>query len=356
MSVNRVAHINLSRGYRGGERQTEILIRSQVKELGVKTVVAVVRTKGTLAARLKGISGLTVIQVNSFAHGHFAVGGNLICHAHDAKAVYWAYLHRLIYGSEFVITRRVQDPLSLSSFNRLAYHSASRICAISHAIQDYLASAGLPCNDMIPSVLDSDVNSEPTVLARKLARSNDVTLSVCGALVDSHKGQSVAIYAMRHLPTTYRLNIVGDGKDLDVLVSLVDSLNLQDRVFFFPWPESLDDVLQQTDLGLVPSFHEGLGSIILDYFVRGIPVVASNVGGIPDLVESGVNGALFKAGCELQLAQSVHSIAARPRERERLSYAALEKAQKYTPKLMWDSYQAIYLKLGFFNSVAGESR
>jgi glycosyltransferase involved in cell wall biosynthesis len=98
------------------------------------------------------------------------------------------------------------------------------------------------------------------------------------------------------LPFAWHLNIAGSG----VLEKQLRKQLAGDRKFTLHGklsPEALEDVWQQTDLTIVPSLClENAPMVIVESFARGIPVLASRVGGIPEMVREAENGWLFAAG------------------------------------------------------------
>jgi len=93
-----------------------------------------------------------------------------------------------------------------------------------------------------------------------------------------------------------KLVIVGEGYLYDHLVRRVDSLGLKDSVIFTGFQQDVPKIIATFDVAVLPSFFEGMGRVLLEAMAMEKPVVASRVGGIPDLVEHGVNGFLVDPG------------------------------------------------------------
>ena len=92
-----------------------------------------------------------------------------------------------------------------------------------------------------------------------------------------------------------QLRLVGDGPERRDLEQLVSELNLVDRVTFAGRLTETDTLAEiaRSDVLVLPSFMEGLPIVLMEAMALGVPVVASRVAGIPELVEDGVNGLLF---------------------------------------------------------------
>ena len=105
-----------------------------------------------------------------------------------------------------------------------------------------------------------------------------------GALHDHHKGQSVLIEAFHALLADYpeaRLLLVGDGPDRARFESLAKG---DKRIVFAGYQQEVGSWIAAMDAFCFPSREEGLGSSVLDAMALGVPVVASTVGGLPELI------------------------------------------------------------------------
>ena len=144
------------------------------------------------------------------------------------------------------------------------------------------------------------------------------------------KGAHILITAFRQLKReNIRLHIVGTGIDEVEFRKIADD---DSRIIFYglmPW-EKLTELYQKASVTVVPSiFYEPLGFVTLESFRSGTPVVASNIGGIPELIEDGYNGRLFEAGNAVELKNILEDLLENPAELERLSKGASESAKKY---------------------------
>ena len=106
------------------------------------------------------------------------------------------------------------------------------------------------------------------------------------------------------------------------LVSLIDQLNLDKQVVFTGFVEHIPDRLLSFDIFVLPSYTEGLPTVVLEAMACGLPVVASTVGGIPEAVADGVDGVLIEPGNPLLLAESVIKIFKDKLLRDRIAQAA----------------------------------
>ena len=119
----RVAHVNVARGYRGGERQTELLIRELARHNVRQRLVA--RRGEPLASRLRDVD-VEIAPVSGSPLGvAAATRGVDLVHVHEGRSVYGAYARCLLSQTPYVITRRVNNPMGKHWLARRAY---SRAC------------------------------------------------------------------------------------------------------------------------------------------------------------------------------------------------------------------------------------
>lgn len=131
-----------------------------------------------------------------------------------------------------------------------------------------------------------------------------------------------------------KLIIVGDGAERAMLEELAERLNLSDCIQFagkVP-QESIPQLMHQADVFALSSLSESFGIVNLEAMAAGLPIVATKVGGIPDVVEEGVNGYLVNAKNPDELADRLLVLLQNDEMREEISVTNREKAKLYT----WD--------------------
>lgn len=150
-----------------------------------------------------------------------------------------------------------------------------------------------------------------------------------------HKGVHLAIEALARLPDEqYTLQIVGDGPPEyeKYLRERARALGVSHRVVFrgaVP-PDQVASVYRSSDLFLLPSYEEAFGIVLLEAMAAGVPVVASRVGGIPDVVEDGVSGKLVPPGDPEALARAIWESSADPGQRKLRTATAREHAARFS--------------------------
>ncbi len=119
------------------------------------------------------------------------------------------------------------------------------------------------------------------------------------------KGVDIALRALAQLPPHVKLALVGEGPLRAELEALVRELGLENRVVFAGWMKTVSVVAAAADIWIAPSRHEPFGNTVLDAWAHGVPLVASQVGGMRDLVEPMTNGLVVPADDVSALAAAI---------------------------------------------------
>jgi glycosyltransferase involved in cell wall biosynthesis len=341
----RIAHVNLSRGFRGGERQTELLIQG-LADRGLRQKL-VARRGETLAERCAGIPSLEIVTVrNNVLSAAAALSDVDLVHIHEGRAVQAGYLNQKLRGVPYLVTRRVQKGPQHNPITRAMYRQAVAIVALSKAVQASVSAldAGLEC-ELIPDSIGwvtSDAHAVDEIRARV---GGEFIFGNIGELDDSHKGQRQIIAVARRLLDQVpglTFVLVGSGRDQEQLKQEASDLP---NVKFVGRVNNVGDYLRAFDAFIYPSRHEGLGSILLDSLACGLPIVATNVGGIPELLDDGVNGILCAPNDLDSLMSAVLQVYRDSALRERLSQANIQKAAQFSCDEMTGRYVNIYGRL-----------
>ena len=337
-------HINLARVYRGGERQTEILIRGLAEHLPRQRLIT---RRGTpLHSRLLGTDGIEVIPVEGRLEAFRATSGANLLHAHETRSAQVSCLRHSFSATPYVITRRVDNRPRPDPVTRYMYRRAARVAVLSRAIGDVLMDTEPRAKVVrIPSVSSNFSSDDAWVNAFRASLGADFVVGHVAALDQSHKGQQTLIDTARRIAERYptiHFVLVGEGRDGDSLRELAADLT---NVSFTGWVENVGDYLAAFDLFVLPSLREGLGSILLDAMQFGLPVVASAVGGITDIVVDGKTGVLVPPADSDALTTAVLRLFQDGTLRNAMSQAARARARDYRPEVMIERYWALYRQI-----------
>ncbi len=124
------------------------------------------------------------------------------------------------------------------------------------------------------------------------------------------------------------LLLVGDGPDRSAAEWLAHKKGIQERVHFLGKQESVNELLPLADLMLMPSELESFGLAALEAMACRVPTIATNVGGVPELIEDGVDGRLFPVGDVDGMANAAAELLLDPAKLEAMATAARRTAQQ----------------------------
>jgi N-acetyl-alpha-D-glucosaminyl L-malate synthase BshA len=130
----------------------------------------------------------------------------------------------------------------------------------------------------------------------------------------------------KHVPS--QLLLVGDGPDRSSAEWLAARKGIQDRVHFLGKQDSVNELLPLADLMLMPSELESFGLAALEAMACRVPAIATGVGGVPELIENGVNGRLFSVGDVDAMAEGALELLLAAEKLDAMATAARQTAQK----------------------------
>jgi glycosyltransferase involved in cell wall biosynthesis len=163
-----------------------------------------------------------------------------------------------------------------------------------------------------------------------------------------NKGLPTLLHAVARLDPTTRPHVVLMGRDWGERARLeaqARATGISDVVRFLDHVEPASayrGVIRKARALVLPSEWEAFGLVLLDAMAAGTPVVATAVGGVPELLESGRCGRLVPYGDPNALAAALRSVSADPGETERMRSAALEKVRRFDWSVTVDQHRALY--------------
>lgn len=342
-----VCHVNLDRAYRGGERQTELLIRELADKGWHQRLVH--RRGAALAERLAGTPGLQMRACGGLLSAARCLVGADLVHVHQGRAIYPAWLANLVLGIPYLVTRRVPNPPSRGWLTRKAYLGANRLVCISRSVaQDLGRALGLESH-LIPVIEDGfqrmSADPEASRTLRQQWGEPAFVVGHVGALDDRQKGQSDLIAVARELSASHpavHFVLVGSGRDEGLFREQIQGLS---NIHMVGFVDRVGDYLGAFDLFAFPSREEGMGSVLLDVMDRGLAVVATRAGGIPELVADGETGLLVQPREPAALRDAILALYEDRERRERMGRAGRQRSLLFTARVMADRYVELYRDL-----------
>ena len=193
---------------------------------------------------------------------------------------------------------------------------------------------------------------QPTCRSRirnHLGIANDEKVIISVGVIRPVKGFEYLIRAMNiiiaEMPDT-KLVIIGEGPEKEALIKLSERMSLDESILFLGEipNEKIPDYMSAADIFVLPSLSESFGIVNLEAMSVGLPIVASNVGGVPELVVNGENGFLVEPGNITQIAEKVLYLLADAKLRETISQNNKSKAMSYSWDRTVDLLEEVYRK------------
>jgi glycosyltransferase involved in cell wall biosynthesis len=346
----RTLHVDPAPHWRGGERQVFLLTRELVRR-GDETVLAAAPGSPLLKrARDAGIpvepvavpSDLAPAGVTRLARLLRQLRPDLL-HLHTARAhAAGGLAARLCRFHPVLVTRRLELP-ARSLPSRWKYRLlADHYIAISRAVADALDANGVPRERVtrIPSGIElpkpddaaPQIGERPLLVGTLAAFTRQKGPEAWFATVDE----------VCRRDSRVRFVWAGEGELARWLQVRLERAGHAERVSFPGFSADPESFWRSIRVFFLPSAFEALGTVFLDAMARGIPVVATRVGGIPEIIEHGREGLLADAGDIPSLAAAVLRLVHDEEEARRCGRAGRQRANEFAIEGIVDRIQKLY--------------
>lgn len=373
----RILHVIGGGEFGGAEQHILNLIQAFPKEEAQVAVVCFYDS--VFASRLRE-AGIEVIPLHQFGRFDLRLLQGIkdavhtyqpdIIHTHGIKANFFTRL--AVKRSVPVLITTVHSNLRYDYDSQLAYFAVSWMERLTrHYNKHYIAISGaigeLLRHDRVPpeaiSLIFNGIDLSPFRQTQLKAADRERLLTEWDLPQDAFifgtmarfvpvKGLHLILEAFAQLlaktpePASYRLVLVGDGPERSRLEELTAKLNLSEYVRFPGFRQDIPTCLHAFDTFVHSSLYEGMGYTIIEAMAAEVPVVASNVGGVKELVFAEQNGLLVSPNSVPELVQAMERLAADPQLRARLAEAALHKVEEtFTISQMARQTLELYRKL-----------
>jgi glycosyltransferase involved in cell wall biosynthesis len=166
------------------------------------------------------------------------------------------------------------------------------------------------------------------------------------------KGVTYLVSAMAKVAERYPkslLVLIGKGDDKGEeeikLKEQVERAGLVDNVRFLGWRADVDQIMGCFDIFVLPSLNEGMGRVLVEAMAAGLPIVASRVGGIPDLVKDGKNGLLVPPADVSALKNVISALLEDKEKRKRMGEVGTKICRQYSTNAMVEQIDDLYMEL-----------
>lgn len=355
-----IFHVSTATTWRGGEQQIAWLMKG-LQRKGITQVLMVpadtplatwaLQEQFTLHAYTKR-GGVDWRAARNLA-SRLRTEGSAIIHLHDSHAHTMGVLAASLFGlnAPMVLARRVDFRPGKNWLTRWKYQhrNLKYILPVSHAIEKILLQ--IPVKSKIQVIHDGiDPGRFEHVDASELHKTFSIseTDKIIGnvAALAAHKDYSTWLRVAEILAKTHsnlKFLIVGaDADDATAIRQLATNLPCKDQIIFTGFRKDVPALLQIMDLFLFTSKEEGLGSSLLDAMAAGVPVVCTNAGGIPDIVQHQYNGWMCEKGDVQGLSEGVETLLTNQGLREEFIRNGKMTAQKFHYENMVDKTLKVY--------------
>jgi glycosyltransferase involved in cell wall biosynthesis len=293
-----------------------------------------------------------------------------ILHTHTAKAGAVGRFAALLAGEARPpivvhtfhghVLRGYFDPLRANLFRvleRWLARSSTALIAVSPQVRDDLVSLGVAPAEKFTVIrlgieLEQRVAASPQ-LRERTRRSLGIpperfTIGWIGRMTGVKRTDDVllALRRVRELGIDACLCMVGDGPDRDVVEQRAHDLGIVRHCLFLGYQEEVAPFYAAFDVMILPSSNEGTPVSAIEALASGRPVVATRVGGVPDVVRDGVDGFLVEPGSVEELAQRLAQLARDPELRSRMGAEGHERVlPRYAVPRLVDDVDKLYRRL-----------
>lgn len=236
-----------------------------------------------------------------------------VLHTHTSRANFFGVLLRWFAGVPCVATTN-------HAHFQLHYMFNDAVIAVSEATLRYQRRMNLvrrSRSSLIPNFIDETKFERQPRDRAEIRRSLGVPestflIGVIGNIIE-RKGQHVIVEALAHVRKEHNVSLALVGKPsrgyTELVRARVEELGLQDAVYWLGQRSDIPDILGALDVMALPTFKEALPLSILEGMMCGLPVIASAVDGIPEMVIDGETGCLTQPGDVKSLANAISSLA-----------------------------------------------
>lgn len=280
-----------------------------------------------------------------------------LLHAHiwNPMACKYIFLSKKISKLPLVITEH--DPFSLGFVKKLykkwAIRLADQIITVSDANRKLMLELYPFVKEKITTVhngislkINPISNEQKKRIKKDIFKASDhnqILLAV--ATLHPRKGLKYLIKAFQKIhnkkPST-RLIIAGEGPERVILEKLISNLGLVNKVMLLGQRDDINKLMQSADLFILPSLKEAFGLVIIEAFATGLPVIATEVGGIPEIIINQKNGLLIKPANRFAIEKAIEKLLRHPQLAQTLAKNAKITLKEFSANKMALETEKIY--------------
>ena len=363
-----IAQLNLEPTWRGGEKQA-FLLSKELKARGIPQVL-IAHPDGALWDRAREFVP-TLIPLRRRAEWDLHAAWRLqrilksvkpdILHVHTAHDAALAAMAKQGLPVRLVVTRTVDFPLRDNPFSRWKYRQADRIVAVSHAVGEVLKAQGIAgekvsvvytCVDLeevqkIRERLAMDGHLKRDFLKKIRAPESACLVGMLAALTDQKDPLMYVEVAALCVRKNARMHfvLVGTGPMHKRVQSQAELFKLEEHFTMLGFRPDAIELMSLMDCVALTSANEGLPTTILEAMALGVPVVATDVGGVREALRHGETGFLVASGDSSGMAKFLLQLAQDLSLRRHMGQKARKSVETFGLESIGEGYLEIYREL-----------
>ncbi len=324
-------------------RESDLDFSREIRASGVPHVALARRSKWDIY-KLRGLVSLLRRERFDVLHAH-KFGSNVWCSVLGRACgvpVILAHEHTWSYTG---------NPMRMVLDGQLVGRLATRFIAVSaRDAERMIALEHVPAEKVIvmPTAYIPRTQTGSLDLRRELGLEPATPLIGVAAVLRPQKALSVLIEAhaqvLKRVPDAH-LVIAGDGECRVELEELTAALGLSARVHFLGRRDDVEAIIADVDVAALSSDFEGLPLFVFECMANSTPLVATDVGGLSEVVHSGVNGVLVPPRAPAALADAISSLLLEPQRREALAQAATQSISSHSIEASAARFADLYEQL-----------
>ena len=282
-----------------------------------------------------------------------------IIHAHNPTSLHYAVLARFLSGARVIMTDHGQGggpgrrPTTFEIRQTDAIVAVSRSVAMRSADREEIRERTIVIHNAVSA--EAPRNNRASVRAA-LGLGDEPVGLVIGSL-NAVKGHALLLEALATLASGMRqptVLLAGDGPERASLMQRAASLGVGEKVRFLGFRRDIPDLLGAVDFLIMPSLNEGLPLALLEAMGQGVPVIATAVGGVPEVAEHERTALLVPPQDTRALAAAIDRLSGDSGLRARLSAGARTAVQaSFSHSAMVGRYTALYQRIIDGQAIAG---
>jgi len=355
-----VLHIDTEKSWRGGQQQAAYLLAAMSQQ-GYDTSL-VCQPKSAIERYCQD-KALPYVPIKMYGEIDLIAGFRIsricrknnfnILHLHSSHALSIGLWAKLFYSKlKLIAVRRVDFHIKNNWFSQFKYENRllDKIVCISHGIENILLEDGVPAQKLVTIHSGIDIyRFDKVVLPEDFRQKlgipqNNILVGTIAAMA-KHKDypnllKAAKIVIEKNDDITFCA--VGEGPEKEKILRSAYELDLKDRFVFAGFREDIGNFLKTFDIFVLASKKEGMGTSILDAQSVGLPVIACETGGIPEIISHGENGLLVPQKNAIRLAEAIQLLVQDHQLRKTLGQNALKSVKNFDVRLSVEKNIRLY--------------